>query len=111
MRDKQLHKLNNKEKREKLMAEKGIDWNQFSENEKHGTFVRRTLKERYLSQDELDEIPEALRPEGAVSRSEEVTLEVPPLLDIINSSTSDNFQVDMTVRQSSEHGEIYDSLR
>ena len=79
----QLHSLNTREMLEKLMK-KGVDWNQFSENEKRGTFVRRVQKETFLSEEMLMNIPEKHRPAGAVFRFEEVVLEVPPLIDIEN---------------------------
>ena len=81
---KQRHKLNSRDLITKLMAKKNIDWHQFSENEKRGTFVKRVLKERCLTEEELKSIPEPYWPTEVVTRSEIETLEVPPLITIEN---------------------------
>lgn len=60
-----------------MLAEKGIDFESFAPQFKHGTFVRRETYEREMTPEELAPIPQPYRPSGLVLRSRVVAMEMP----------------------------------
>lgn len=80
---KELHKAGYARKHEMLHA-KGLNWNDYPDFFKKGTYVRResTLKE--LTAAELARIPEKHRPTGPVMRSVLRELAMPPLTRVAN---------------------------
>jgi tRNA(His) guanylyltransferase len=64
----------------------GINWNDQPEHFKRGSFVRRRLVERMLTEAELERIPAKHRPTGPVTRSETVRVAAPPLRSIENAA-------------------------
>jgi len=54
--DKQLFKLNTSEIQDKLMLEKGINWNDLESSLKRGTYVRRIKTSKPFSETELSEL-------------------------------------------------------
>lgn len=77
---------NTKEMQEMLFNEKGINWNDYPDHFKRGTFVRRYTVERELSAEELADIPAEHRPKpGAkVLRTEIRSFTLPQLRKILN---------------------------
>jgi tRNA(His) guanylyltransferase len=67
-----------------LLREKGVEWEDFPEHLKWGTFVRRTVVERELTEAELIKIPERHRPIGPQTRNDYVELSLPPFIEIDN---------------------------
>lgn len=55
--DKQIFKLNTSEIQDKLMLEKGINWNDLEVKFKRGTYVKRIKTSRPFSKDELETLP------------------------------------------------------
>lgn len=80
---KELHKAGYARKHEMLHA-KGLNWNDYPDFFKKGTYVRResTLKE--LTAAELARIPEKHRPTGPVMRSVLRELAMPPITRVTN---------------------------
>lgn len=80
----QLHQINTTQKIE-MMREKGIEWEKdFPSSFRHGTFIRRELIEKELSEEELLRIPEKHRPTGPVTRSVCVEITEPRFLYVTN---------------------------
>lgn len=75
---KALHGKKSAEKQEMLFA-KGINFNEYPAFFKRGTFVRRVVRERTLTADELAGIPEAHRPDAGTTylRSTVERIEMP----------------------------------
>lgn len=67
-----------------MLAEAGVDFEELPVCFRRGTFVRRTVVNRPLTEDELARIPEAHRPGGAVMRSEMRVIDMPPFNKITN---------------------------
>lgn len=80
---KQLHQKDSGAKLE-MLQEKGVVWEDYPSHLKGGTFIQRKKVERLLTEEELDRIPEAHRPEGPVIRHAYIELDLPPLLSITN---------------------------
>ena len=59
---KSLHKAKQAEMQERLFQEKGINFNNYEEAFKRGTFVNRVTVQRELTAEELENIPEKKRP-------------------------------------------------
>jgi tRNA(His) guanylyltransferase len=76
---KELHKKGSAQLHDLLHA-KEINWNEYPAFFKRGTYARRVVFERMLSEKELAVIPIANRPTGPVKRSEVRCLDLPPLL-------------------------------
>ncbi len=82
---KSLQGLNGKELQYKLLTEKDINWNDFSSNEKQGTFVRKELVQVKLDDDRLAKIPVDKRPkDGMVTRNKMVEIDMPNFLKVTN---------------------------
>ena len=69
---------------QEMLFERGINFNDYPAFFKRGTFVRREAFEATLSPEELSRIPEAHRPQGPVTRSRVVELDVPNFSKVIN---------------------------
>lgn len=54
---KQLQNLNGKQLQEKMMVEKGVNWNDVPVKFKRGSYVKRTIKEGRFSEEELKHLP------------------------------------------------------
>ena len=67
-----------------MLAEKGINWDTYPDFFKWGTFVQRQTFERELTTEEKGRIPLKHQPEGLVTRSQVVQLEMPPFIDVTN---------------------------
>ncbi len=81
---KELHKAGYAKKHEMLFA-KGINWADFPDFFKKGTYVRREAVLKELSAAELARIPEKHRPTGPVMRSVLRELDMPPLARVSNA--------------------------
>lgn len=82
----QLTGKSSKEKQEMLFQGHGINWNDYPDRFKRGTYVRRVPVLRKLSCEERERIPERWRLEedALVNRTETVVLTMPPLAKIVN---------------------------
>jgi tRNA(His) guanylyltransferase len=81
-----LDGLDAKQMQEKLFREKGVNWNDFADHFKRGTYVRRVTVARTLSAEQLARIPEQHRPaaDTSVQRYEIRTFHSPPLSRVAN---------------------------
>lgn len=81
----ELKGVNGKQMQYKLLTERDINWNDFSSNEKQGTFVRKEQVLVKLSDERLANIPVDKRPEGGmVNRGKMVEIDMPNFLKIVN---------------------------
>lgn len=67
-----------------MLAETGADFEAYPAAFRRGTFVRREVVERLLTEEELERIPEKHRPTGPVKRSHMAELDMPPFNEIRN---------------------------
>ena len=67
-----------------LLRAKGINWNDYPDSFKRGTFVRRETVLKSLSDEELRRIPAAKRPQGPVVRTAVTERHLPPLSRVTN---------------------------
>jgi tRNA(His) guanylyltransferase len=67
-----------------MLAEAGVDFESYPVCFRRGSFVRRRLTERSLTDNELAQIPEMHRPSGPVIRAEYAVLDVPPFHKVAN---------------------------
>lgn len=67
-----------------MLLQKGIDWNDYPVFFKKGTYVRRGLEPRTLTEEELARTPEKHRPTGPVLRPVMKELDIPPAERILN---------------------------
>ncbi len=82
---KSLQNLNGKQMQEKLLLEGDINWNDYSSNEKQGTFVRKELVNIRLSDEKLASIKEEYRPkDGIVPRNKVIEIDMPNFLKVVN---------------------------
>lgn len=82
---KELQGLDTKQMQYKLLTERDINWNDFSSNEKQGTFIRKERVQVKLDEDRLAKIPEDKRPEGGmVTRGKMVEIDMPNFLKVAN---------------------------
>jgi tRNA(His) 5'-end guanylyltransferase len=82
---KELQGLDGKQMQYKLLTERDINWNNFSSNEKQGTFVRKEKVQVKLDEERLAKIPEDKRPEGGmVTRGKMVEIDMPNFLKVAN---------------------------
>jgi len=82
---KELLNKNSSDKQE-MLWQKGINWNDYPDFFKRGTYVRRKTEERTLTTEELSRIPESHRPHADTTfmRSSVVTLNMPPIRKVTN---------------------------
>jgi len=67
-----------------MLSEIGVDFEDFPVSFRRGSFIRRVLVERLLTEDELSRIPEKSRPTGPVIRSEVRVIDMPPFNRVNN---------------------------
>lgn len=67
-----------------MLADAGVDFEAFPASFRRGSFVRRDVVERMLTDDELARIPEKHRPTGAVTRTDMKVVDVPPFNKVMN---------------------------
>ena len=67
-----------------MLAEAGVDFDSLPACFRRGTFVRRGVVTRLLTDDELERIPEKHRPTGPVTRLEMKVLDMPPFNRVAN---------------------------
>jgi tRNA(His) 5'-end guanylyltransferase len=67
-----------------MLFQKGINWNDYPTFFKKGTYVRRGVEARLLTEEELLRIPVDRRPTGPVTRGIMVTTDIPPAERILN---------------------------
>lgn len=67
-----------------MLAEKGIDFEDYPAAFKRGSFIRRELVQRPLGVEELARIPEKHRPTEDVTRAEYRVLDMPPFNKVAN---------------------------
>lgn len=72
--------------KEKLIKEKGIDWEKdFSSAQKQGVFIRKEIVSVKLEEEKLNKIPVDKRPEGGmVTRNKIVEIDMPDFLKVTN---------------------------
>lgn len=84
----QVMNLNTSELQDKMMLEKGVNWNDLPGNLKRGTYVKRFIELKALSKDELDSLPEKhnarKNPDVLISRRVISQVEYPILSKIKN---------------------------
>lgn len=68
----------------KMLQAAGVDWQAYPAFFREGTFLRRELHSRFLSDEELARIPEAKRPSGPVLRSRVTEVVTPPFNELCN---------------------------
>ena len=82
---KELQNLNGNQMQEMLIRERGVNWNDYSSNEKQGTFIRKEKVQVKLSEEQLSSIPVDKRPEGGmVTRGKMVEIDMPNFLKVTN---------------------------
>ena len=82
--EKELHGKSHDERIEMLIELAGVDWHDFPDHLKWGTFVQRRTVTRELTEEELDRIPTRYRPDGPIEKNDVVELSLPPLIDCVN---------------------------
>lgn len=84
---KELQGKNSKEMQE-MLFKKGINWNNYPDFFKRGTYCQRRKSLRKFTPDELAHLPEKhearRNPEMVIERSDVVQLKMPPLLRVVN---------------------------
>lgn len=86
--DKELFDLNGSEMQDKMMLEKGVNWNDLEARFKRGTYVRRIKTSRPFTKEELDSLPEKhnarKNPDLVVERNVVEIVELPIFSRITN---------------------------
>lgn len=67
-----------------MLAEAGVDFDSFDVRFRRGTFVRREVVMKTLTQEEAAAIPEAHRPAGPVPRTVVAEIDMPPFNTVVN---------------------------
>jgi tRNA(His) guanylyltransferase len=67
-----------------MLAADGIDFEAYPSEFRRGTFVRREVVTRLLTDDEMERIPEKHRPTGPVMRSHMAVVDMPPFNRVTN---------------------------
>jgi len=81
----QLH-LKNASDMQEMLFQKGVNFNDYPDFFKRGTFVRRETVERQLTDEELERIPEKHKPDGPVIRNIIQELTMPSFGSVTNRS-------------------------
>lgn len=85
---KQLHKKNTAEIKDMLINEKGVNWNQYPDFFKRGTFIQRRVTSEAFSREELDSLPPKHKahtdPDLRIERSYIRAVPMPPFLKVAN---------------------------
>lgn len=71
---------------QEMIFQKGKNFNDYPAFFKRGTFIRRKAVERFLTSEEMLRIPEQHRPDGPVTRTEIIELEMPSFTTVSNRS-------------------------
>lgn len=69
---------------QELLFQKGINFNDYPNFFKRGTFIKKKLVEKHLTDEELNKIPEKKRPKGPILRSNYERLKMPPFGSVLN---------------------------
>lgn len=70
----------------KLLTEKNVNWNDYTPNQKRGTYVRKEKRMMAIPEDKLLSIPEAHRPaDGKVMRNVITVMDMPPIQRVANA--------------------------
>lgn len=80
---KELYNKNGSEMQE-MLFQKGVNWNNYPNFFKRGTFVQRKKKLVQLTETELNKIPKKYRPTGPVERTIVEVLNMPPFGQVTN---------------------------
>lgn len=67
-----------------MLAAEGIDFDAYPVEFRRGSFIRREVVTRMLTDDELERIPEKHRPTGPVARSHMAVINMPPFNRVLN---------------------------
>ncbi len=67
-----------------MLAEVGVDFEGYPASFRRGTFVRREVVTRLLTDEELERIPEKHRPTEPVTRSHMAVIDMPPFNKVMN---------------------------
>lgn len=62
-----------------MMHEKGVNWNNYPDHFKKGSYFKRVSRMRHLTPEELEKIPEKYRPTGPVVRTKVEELDLNPI--------------------------------
>ncbi len=85
---KPLHGMNGKQMQDRLMLEKGINWNDYPAFFKRGTFVRRETVSRKYTCDEIEKLPAKhqarTNPDLVIERHMVMEIEMPPFNKVTN---------------------------
>jgi tRNA(His) guanylyltransferase len=82
---KELVNLSGNQMKCKLLTEKSINWNNFTSDQKQGSFIRKEKVEMKLTPERMIQIPEDKRPkDGLVMRSKMVQIDMPNFLQVKN---------------------------
>ncbi len=85
-----LQELNGSQLQDKMMLEKGVNWNDLESKFKRGSYVRRVKKAVKFSPEELEKLPARHKartnPDLEIVRSVIETVELPPMNRIINDT-------------------------
>lgn len=95
---KELHGKNSSEKQE-MLFQKGVNWNDYPDFFKRGTYFARKKVFKVLPQEILYSIPEAKRPTGPIERHEVLPLDLPILSKIENAERVLFFNEEPILRQ------------
>ena len=84
----ELMNLNGHQMQDKLVNERGVNWNDLAPKYKRGTYVKRTVKETPFTMEELEALPERhdarRNPDLIIKRSVIEVVEFPPLNSVEN---------------------------
>lgn len=84
----ELHKKSGREQQDMLFTQKGVNWNDYPEFFKRGTYVKRKVFTRKFTPEELENLPEhheaRKNPDIEITRSHVVELDLPPLGRLAN---------------------------
>lgn len=81
---KELQGVSSDERRDMLIQQKGVNWNDLPSTHKEGWWYRREVVKRELTDEERSVIPEKHRPTGPVLRSQIVQMDMPRFDRVIN---------------------------
>lgn len=85
---KELHKKNSGEIKDLLINEHGVNWNQYPDFFKRGTFIQRRVTSEAFSREELESLPPKHKarfdPNLRIERSQIRAISMPPFLKVAN---------------------------
>jgi tRNA(His) 5'-end guanylyltransferase len=74
----------NRSQQHEMLHSVGVNWNDYPDYFKRGSYIRRVTVETMLTPDELSHIPEDRRPNGPVIRSKTERIPMDPIQAIEN---------------------------